>query len=157
MKEIQLTKGMVTMVDDGDYEFLNQFKWYALKPTGNKKYYAARGVYRNGKRTTEYMHKVLLDTKDYVDHWNRNSLDNQRNNLRSATPSQSRANSEPKGTSKYMGVSWSKGSRKWQVNIAKGGKKYHLGLFDNERDAALRYNSWAKEIYGEFANLNVVE
>lgn len=158
MKQIQLTQGRAVMVDDEDYEFLNQWKWYALKPTGNRNYYAARGVYDliTKKRSTLYMHKVLLDTKDYVDHINRNTLDNQRKNLRSATPSQSRGNCSPKGVSKYMGVSWSKGSQKWQATISYGGRKRHLGYFDKEEDAAMVYNEWAKEVYKEFANLNVI-
>ena len=157
--EIKLTKGLSVLVDADDYEFLNQWKWYALRPTGNNNNYAARGVYDKvtKKRTTLYMHKLLLDTKDYVDHRNRNTLDNRRSNLRNATPSQSRGNGTPKGVSKYMGVSWSKGSSKWQATISYGGRKRHLGLFDNEKDAALMYNSWAKEVHREFANLNVVD
>ena len=129
-----------------------------MKPTGNKSYYAARGIYDPIKKrqTTQYMHKLLLDTKDYVDHKNRNTLDNQRKNLRSATPSQSRGNCSPKGVSKYLGVSWSKASQKWQGHICINGKKIHLGLFDKEEDAAFMYNSWAKEAYKEFANLNVI-
>lgn len=158
MKQIKLTKGLSCIVDDEDYGFLNQFKWYALQPTGNRNNYAARGTYDpvTKRRTTEYMHKVLLATSDYVDHKNRNTLDNRRVNLRSATPSQSRGNCTPKGVSKYLGVSWSKGSDKWQANISYGGKKRHLGLFEREEDAALTYNEWAKGIYGEFANLNVI-
>lgn len=158
MKQIQLTQGKTVMVDDEDYEFLSQWKWYALKPTGNKNYYAARGLYDpvTKKRTTQYMHKLLLDTKDYVDHRNRNTLDNRRKNLRSATPSQSRTNCTPKGVSKYMGVSAIKGSFKWQATICFGGKKRHLGSFDTEEDAAKMYNIWAKTFHGEFANLNKV-
>jgi hypothetical protein len=157
--EIKLTQGKVAIVDADDYEFLSQFKWYALRPTGNKCYYAARGVYDKvtKKRSIQYMHKVLLETTDYVDHKNRNSLDNRRCNLRSATPSQSRMNSTPKGVSKYMGVSWSKGTGKWQATCTYQGKRKWIGGYNTEIEAASAYNEWVRGIYGEFANLNVVD
>lgn len=156
--EIKLTQGKVAIVDTADYDVLSQYKWYALKPTNNKNYYAARGTYDKvtKRRSIQYMHKFLLDTTDYVDHINRNSLDNRRSNLRSATPSQSRVNSTPKGVSKYMGVSWSKSAGKWQAHIAYQGKKKYLGAFSDEKEAAETYNEWVKGIYGEFANLNKV-
>ncbi len=157
--EIKLTQGKVAIVDAEDYEFLCQFKWYALKPTGNKNFYAARGVYDkvSKKRSIQYMHKVLLETSDYVDHKNRNSLDNRRSNLRSATPSQSRMNSTPKGVSKYMGVSWSKSAGKWCAYCCVHGKKKYIGAYSTEIEAAGAYNEWVRGIYGEFANLNKIE
>lgn len=156
--EIKLTQGKVAIVDAADYEVLSQFKWYALKPTNNKNYYAARGAYDKvtKRRSIQYMHKFLLDTTDYVDHVNRNSLDNRRSNLRSATPSQSRMNSTPKGRSQYMGVSWSKSAGKWQATCTYQGKRKWIGGYDTEIEAAGAYNEWVKGIYGEFANLNKV-
>lgn len=79
MKEINLTKGLKVMVSDEDYERLNKVKWFACKPTNNDNYYAARTVKVNGKRTTQYMHKVLfvpLNPLNYVDHHDRNTLNN---------------------------------------------------------------------------------
>ena len=57
-KIIPLTQGKVAIVDDEDYEYLNQFKWYADKNTNT--FYAARGVYENGKKKTLLMHTQLL-------------------------------------------------------------------------------------------------
>jgi len=146
--EIRLTQGKVAIVDATDYEFLSQFKWYALRPTGNRNHYAARGVYDkvSKKRSVEYMHKVLGG----VGHVNGNTLDNRRINLGGVKLS-------PSGVSKYTGVSWSKSAAKWQVTMSWQGKKKHLGYFDSEKEAAEMYNTWAKVQYGEFATLNEVD
>ena len=41
MKKIPLTKGMFALVDDEDFEYLNQWKWFALRQRNNT-YYAVR-------------------------------------------------------------------------------------------------------------------
>jgi hypothetical protein len=85
MKEIRLTQEKVTLVDDEDYEYLNQFKWYAhLNPDG--KFYAMRmkPEIKGTRRGVINMHRVIMkcDNGVCVDHINRNSLDNQKCNLR---------------------------------------------------------------------------
>lgn len=40
MKEIPLTKGKVALVDDADFDELNQYKWYASR--GRNTFYACR-------------------------------------------------------------------------------------------------------------------
>lgn len=57
-------------------------------------------------------------------------------------------------SSRFKGVSWNKGRRKWEAFIAKGGKQRHLGLFICEKEAAAAYNEAAIELHGEFAKLN---
>ena len=90
MKEIPLTKGMVALVDDCDFEFLNQWKWCASKSMG--KFYAIRNT-SGIEHNTIKMHRVILSRMTdenfvYVDHANGFSLDNQRANLRPATNGQ---------------------------------------------------------------------
>ena len=46
MKEIQLTQGKVALVDDDDFEYLNQWKWYYSKLN-----YAMRSKRINKKKT----------------------------------------------------------------------------------------------------------
>lgn len=44
-------------------------------------------------------------------------------------------------SSKYKGVAWDKNKRKWICGITVNGKKHYLGRFDNEIDAAKKYDS----------------
>lgn len=72
MKEIPLTKGKTTIVDDEDYEYLNQFKWHLL----TSGIYAARKF--KGQRLL--MHRVIMSPENdlVVDHINHNGLDNRK-------------------------------------------------------------------------------
>ena len=78
---IGLTCGKVTIVDDITYQWSHIFKWFALKASYN--FYAARTIRVNGKRTTQLMHRVIMDAVNglQVHHKNGNSLDNRRANL----------------------------------------------------------------------------
>ena len=55
MKEIPLTQGKIALVDDIDYEFLNQWKWLAHVFNGT--IYARRNI---GQKRRIYMHKYIL-------------------------------------------------------------------------------------------------
>lgn len=155
MKEINLTQGKVALVDDSDFEWLNQWTWTALM---YKNVWRAR---RSERRKTIYMHRVILGLTDkniFCDHKDHNGLNNQRDNLRVATSSDNNSNitSRAGSSSKYLGVHFFKRDQKWCAHIEKAGKKKNLGYFDKEEDAALAYNNAAIEVHGEFANLNKI-
>lgn len=59
-------------------------------------------------------------------------------------------------SSKYRGVCWDKQYKKWKTNIKVKGKKMHIGLFDDEVDAAKAYNSYALLHHGAKAKLNSI-
>ena len=157
MKEIPLTKGKVALVDDEDYEWLKQSKWYAQSSRSN--FYACRKSKNQlSTQTKERMHRLIMSAPDNmeVDHINRNSLDNQRKNLRICTRSQNAMNT-PKSiinTSGYKGVIWFSRDNKWRAEIRVFGKNKHLGLYENIIDAAHAYDEAAKKYRGEFAVLN---
>lgn len=159
MKEIVLTKGKFTLVDEEDYDELTSMgKWYAQRNNGNK-YYAAKRCKIN--KNLLLMHRIILrvsDKKLDVDHINGNSLDNRKCNLRTCNRSQNNMNMEKtRGISKYKGVSWNKKSKKWEAYIQIFGKHKYLGSFDNEIKAARTYDNAAKEYFKEFARLNFSE
>jgi hypothetical protein len=56
--------------------------------------------------------------------------------------------------SRYKGVYWFRGTRKWVASIRRNKKTYHIGYFKNEIDAARAYDERAMELHGEFACLN---
>lgn len=61
------------------------------------------------------------------------------------------------GASNYKGVSYDKNRDKWMARLKHNGKIYNLGRYEIEKDAAIAYNKKAIEIYGEFANLNIIK
>lgn len=91
MKEIKLSqqgknKGKyVALVDDEDYEHLNQFRWSVVK--AKKTYYAISYCVVNGKRGHVLMHRIILNTPKglEVDHNDHNGLNNQKYNIKNCT------------------------------------------------------------------------
>ncbi len=158
-KEIQLTQGKVTIVDDSDYDYLNQFKWYADKQ--GDKYYAVRKSLRvNGKYKNQKMHRMIIGEKldVHTDHINNDTLDNRRCNLRTCTHQQNMWN-KPKtksNTSGYKGVFYLQKRKMYRATITINYKTIYLGTFYLIKQAAMAYNLAAKKYYGEFANLNEI-
>ena len=54
----------------------------------------------------------------------------------------------------YRGVSWQKENQKWRVRVGVHGKRIHVGLFEDELEAARAYDRVAYEHLGETARLN---
>ena len=104
------------------------------------------------------MHRLILKAEkgQVCDHINHNGLDNRRKNLRLCTNSQNFGNQRkrPNKSSIYKGVCFYKRDSKWQVGIECNYKKYYLGRFDNEIEAAKVYDKKAAELFGEFAYTN---
>ena len=47
------------------------------------------------------------------------------------------------GSSKFKGVCWDKGMKKWRAEIKVKGKKNYMGCFDEEEEAARKYDEIA--------------
>lgn len=149
-------KAMFAMVDDADFEALNQWKWSAEK-RGNRFYATRQVISAEGKKTTVRMHREISRADDgfEVDHADGNGLNNQRANLRICSTAENQQNrASVRGSSIYKGVLWDKSHGCWKAKIIVDGKRIMLGSFDTEESAARRYDQAAKAHFGEFARLN---
>lgn len=140
--------------DKEDLELLKPYTWMVRS---NK--YVTSSI--NNKRTQ--MHRLIMDLKDdslVVDHINGNPLDNRRCNLRICFQSDNCINKVANHTklhSKYKGVFSSTNGRTYFSTIQHHGKQYYLGSFSTDVDAAIAYDTAAKEIFGEYAKTNFHE
>lgn len=177
MKEINIDSPKYgiqkALVDEEDYDYLNQWKWNLQKT--NRTFYARRNEYVPGKRNNPkciFMHREILKlttSKLQGDHIDHNGLNNQKNNLRIATKDENNWNKIAQGRSKYLGVylsvrdckcTLSTGEiksyhyEKWHASIKINNKNKSLGYYLLEEDAARAYDKAAQKQYGRFANLN---
>jgi len=155
MKKIPLTQGKFTLVDDDDYDYLSQWKWYATLIDGT--FYAERNG-KLGEPTKIKMHRVILGTEKgfLVDHRDGDGLNNRKDNIRSCTHTENARNRrlQYNSFSGYKGVSWHKKSKKWRSRITVDGKLIRLGSFFCLIKAAKAYDKAAKKYHGKFANIN---
>jgi len=155
-KLIPLTQGYFAIVDEVDYDWLIERKWYY----GHKGYAVHRKYLGtiNGKLKLKaiYMHRLILNTPEemFTDHINCNRLDNRRCNLRICSRNQNMMNSIKKmdGCSPYKGVTLNCG--KWSAGITINSKHISLGRFFTQKEAAQAYDKAAIKYFGEFARLN---
>lgn len=145
MKTIPLTQGKVAIVDAADYEWLSQWKWYALRI--RHVFYAVRKIRREGGgQTTLYMHVLVAGTPPghETDHINGDGLDNRRLNLRIGDNQHGFRRQHPKNTSGRRGVSWK--NQKWWARIGHRGRNMHIGYFDDLDEAGHAFDSKAREL-----------
>lgn len=146
MKEIKLKQGQSTIVDDEDFDYLNQWSWVLT----DKGY--ARSSYK------KQMHRLIMNINDpniQIDHKNGNKLDNRKNNLRLVTNQENQFNQKKRNTSnKFKGVRLNKKANKYVSYITLNYKRIHLGYFENEIEAAKAYDKKAIELFGEYACTN---
>ena len=134
--------------------FSQPLKEKILKTPPNSDGYPTILLNKNGTRKSIKVHQLVAmaflnhipdGNKIVVDHINGIKTDNRIENLRIVTQ---RFNctvghriNEGRLSSKYVGVGWSKGKKKWRAYIKINGKMKHLGYFINELDASEAYQN----------------
>ena len=133
---------------------LLKYNWFI-----NKDGYAVRYQIFNGERKIISLHRTIIsrfDSREYLvcDHDDTNKLNNQRENLRRATPQENQFNRgmNKNNTSGQKGVS--REGNKWVARIRHNRIKIYLGSFSDIDDAAAAYNKREKELFGEFCRKN---
>jgi hypothetical protein len=157
MKKIQLKNNVEILVDDEFYSDLINHKWNICKTKG--KNYVRTTIY-HPKKQDIYLHHLVLGglikghTALFIDG---NSLNCQKENLNQIpfhTKLHIRPNHITNKTSKYRGVYLNKG--KFISAIQMDGKLNYLGKFITEKEAAIKYDLKAIELYKQFAITNII-
>ena len=153
-RKIPLSRGLVAIVDEDDYEWLSRWRWHATC-----RGYAARNKPKP-ERGLIFMHREILELPEGLqgDHINGDKIDNRRCNLRPATDAENHRNRPLRAdnSSGFKGVRRRSDCNRWVAEISVGGRYLYLGLFESAVEAARAYNAAAVLHYGEFAWLNEV-
>jgi len=170
MKKIKLTQDQWALVDDEDYDRLNEHKWIAQREYKSKradKFYVVRNFpidSTSGKKwKTIALHREITNAPKgmVVDHINGDSLDNRKENLRVCTHQENQMNRRinKDNTSGYKGVYYDAKNKKnsWYAKIMFNYKLIHIGYYKTKEEAARAYDQKAIELFGEFAQLNFPE
>ncbi|WP_119775916.1 HNH endonuclease [Dehalobacter sp. MCB1] len=121
--------GQIFLFDKEDLDFVSNNYWHYL----NKKDWYLR--------STKFglMHRALLgaNSNEFVDHINRNRLDNRKSNLRIVTFQENMNNKSlyKTNSSGHKGVKWNARLDKWQSQITHNKIRVHLGVYDELQDA----------------------
>lgn len=155
-KELKLTQGKVTIVDDDMFDYLNQFKWHISSGR-----YAATNMKIYGTYIKVYLHRFIIKASkgSQVDHIDNNKLNNLKTNLRHCTHSQNMINRPSYTNSKsgYKGVIFYKKLNKYIARIRINKQTIYLGSYIDPISAAIKYNKAAQKYHGEFANFNKID
>jgi hypothetical protein len=157
MKIIQLKNNIEILVDDEIYGEVVNHKWNICNAKG--KSYIRTTIYYPKKQDI-YLHHIVLGglikgyTTLFIDG---NSLNCQKENLMQIpfhTKSHIRLCHFANKTSKYRGVYENNG--KFISAIQIDGKLNYLGKFITEKEAAIKYDLKAIELYKQFAVTNII-
>lgn len=157
MKEIQLQHGNKTLIDDEDYDRVSAHHWRIH----NKRNYVTSVFNIKGKKKAIFLHRFIMNPPEgmFIDHINRDPLDNRRSNLRVVTHQQNMRNKGVYKNNKSgcRGIYHRPSTGKYETQISHKGKNIHIGTFQDIDSAICAYNEAHKKMFDyEFWNLNKI-
>lgn len=131
-----------------DYDKIKDYCWATKNGEGDYK----RVVTNIDTNKNIPIHFIITGRKN-IDHQNRNTFDNRKNNLRDATYQQNSQNKslQHNNTSGVAGVYQRKNDGMWVARININKKQTNIGTFANKEEAVKARLKAEKEYYGEFA------
>lgn len=147
----QLPDGQYFYVDDDDAELVKSYRWHMVSGYVQTEI----GSRKDGTRRHFRLHRLIMQAEpnQIVDHRDRDTLNNRRENLRVATRSTNGMNRtrQANNTSGFKGVALHKPTGKYRAYITVNKLTRHLGLFPTPEEAYEVYLLAARELHGEFA------
>lgn len=147
----------VVLYDDEDHDLIRKKKWH-INYHGKSIYVIHTWIHR-GKSKSIKLHQLVTGLK-YLDHIDRNGLNNQKKNLRKTNQysNQHNVGINVRNTTGYKGVSYFSlpKTKHYVASLRVRGKRIHGGYFYTAIEAAKRYNELALRYHGEFAYLNKI-
>ncbi len=143
--------GIPFQIDEEDAERVSKYLWRL-----DCGYMTASQKKINGIKNRLKLHRYIMQAPFgmQVDHINHDPLDNRKNNLRICLNRQNQYNQKIsiRNTSGYKGVR--KIGKRFIAKIKFQKKDFHLGCFNDIKEAARAYDEKAKELFGEYAFTN---
>ena len=167
IEEFRMVQGFMDYQVSNMGRVLNVKTKRILKAGVNNHGYSNVVLCQNGKKHNFKIHRLVArefldnpNNKKCVDHRNHNKADNHVWNLRWCSHSDNNRNviKQQNTSSMYLGVSWHKLKNKWICRVRdENSKLKHLGYFENEKEAAQKYNNYISEHFAEFGQLNQID
>ena len=139
----------VAIVDLADLASVAPWPWHLT----------SNGYVRHASRDGHgyvFLHRFLMGCQpgdgQFVDHINRNRLDNRRTNLRIVTVAQNQQNVSVKAGKVYpRGVSFNTRQSVWRARAELDGREFWLGRYSTEAEAVAAVRAW-RSVHMPFAS-----
>jgi len=143
---VPLTKGKFSVTSPEFLPVVSRYLWQFMNVG-----YA--GAHDRAKRF--YMHRMIVQLahgdiphRMYVDHINRDKLDNRVENLRIVSSRDNGRNKSLLQGRRFRGVYWEASRNKWAARAKRDGVFRLIGRFDSEVSAAIAYNEFVVNASG---------